>query len=119
PENDEGEPYYAISAGAEIAWGLCFLACGWFVAYLVWPFGQNGRNHQSNVRQAQPITTLHPGERWAVLAHAVAFGSAYVLGATNASFLLVLAVHHEVQYLYFTYAIARWPMSAHKQENQT
>ena len=48
---------------------------------------------------------------------AVAFGSAYVLGATNASFLLVLAVHHEVQYLYFTYAIARWPMAAHKQEN--
>ena len=52
-----------------------------------------------------------------MLAHAVAFGSAYVLGATNASFLLVLAVHHEVQYLYFTYAMARWPMAAHKQEN--
>ena len=44
-----------------------------------------------------------------VLAHAVAFGSAYVLGASNASFLLVLAVHHEVQYLYFTYAMARRP----------
>ena len=26
----------------------------------------------------------------------------YALGASNASFLLVLAVHHEVQYLYFT-----------------
>jgi hypothetical protein len=44
-----------------------------------------------------------------VLAHAVAFGSSYVFGATNASFLLVLAVHHEAQYLYFTYAMARRP----------
>ena len=42
-----------------------------------------------------------------ILAHAVAFGSGYVLGASNASFLLVLAVHHEVQYLYFTYAMSR------------
>jgi hypothetical protein len=117
PENYEGEPYYAISAGAEIAWGLGLLACGWVVAYLVWPIGQNGRNHQSNVRQAQPITTLHPGERWAVLAHAVAFGSAYVLGATNASFLLVLAVHHEVQYLYFTYAMARRSMPSRNRGN--
>jgi hypothetical protein len=37
----------------------------------------------------------------------VAFSSGYALGASNASFLLVLAVHHEVQYLYFTYAMAR------------
>jgi hypothetical protein len=50
---------------------------------------------------------VHPGEWWVVLAHAVAFGSSYALGASNASFLLVLAVHHEVQYLYFTYAMAR------------
>jgi hypothetical protein len=42
-----------------------------------------------------------------VLAHGVAFGSGYVLGASNASYLLVLAVHHEVQYLYFTYAMAK------------
>jgi hypothetical protein len=50
---------------------------------------------------------IHPGECWAVLAHVVAFGSGYVLGAANASFLLVLAVHHEVQYLYFAYAMSR------------
>jgi hypothetical protein len=37
----------------------------------------------------------------------VAFGSGYLLGASNVSFLLVLAVHHEVQYLYFAYAMAR------------
>ena len=40
-------------------------------------------------------------------AHALAFGSAYVLGAWSVSFILVLVVHHEVQYLYFTYAMAR------------
>ncbi len=50
---------------------------------------------------------VHPAERWLVLANAVAFGSAYVVGAWTASFVLVLAVHHEVQYLYFTYAVAR------------
>ncbi|MFI5224112.1 MAG: hypothetical protein ACHQX3_07725, partial [Nitrospirales bacterium] len=50
---------------------------------------------------------IHPGEWWVVLAHGVAFGSSYVLGASNVSFYLVLAVHHEVQYLYFTYAMAR------------
>src|SRR5262249_28620427 len=36
-----------------------------------------------------------------------AFGSAYVLGAWTVSFVLVLALHHEVQYLYFTYATVR------------
>ena len=50
---------------------------------------------------------IHPGERWLVLANALAFGSAYVLGAWSVSFILVLVVHHEVQYLYFTYAMAR------------
>jgi len=42
--------------------------------------------------------------------------SGYVLGASNASFLLVLAVHHEVQYLYFTYAIARRSGNLHGME---
>jgi hypothetical protein len=41
------------------------------------------------------------------VAHGAGFGSAYVLGAWTASFVLVLAIHHEVQYLYFTYALAR------------
>src|SRR5262249_36923385 len=39
--------------------------------------------------------------------NAFAFGSAYVLGAWSVSFILVLTVHHEVQYIYFTYAMAR------------
>jgi hypothetical protein len=42
-----------------------------------------------------------------VTAYALAFGSAYVLGAWSVSFIRVLVVHHEVQYLYFTYAMAR------------
>jgi hypothetical protein len=117
PEKYEGEPYYAVSARAEIAWGLGLIAFAWVVAYLVWTFRQTQRQRQAKSGQTQKIQILHPGERWVVLAHAVAFGSAYVLGATNASFLFVLAVHHEVQYLYFTYAMARWPMAAHKQEN--
>jgi hypothetical protein len=112
PENYEGEPYYAISLGAEIAWGLGLFAFSWVVAYFVWTSRQVQRQHQS-----QKIQTLHPAERWVVFAHAVAFGSAYVLGATNASFLLVLAVHHEVQYLYFTYAMARPPLLAGERQN--
>jgi len=50
---------------------------------------------------------IHPGEWWLVVANAVAFGSGYVLGARSMSFMLVLALHHEVQYLFFTYAMAR------------
>ena len=117
PEKYEGDPYYAIRAGTELTLGLSVIASVWVGVYLVWTLRQTQQQRQSNVGQTQKIQTLHPGERWVVLAHAVAFGSAYVLGATNASFLLVLVVHHEVQYLYFSYAMARWPMAAHKQEN--
>jgi hypothetical protein len=49
---------------------------------------------------------VHPAERWTVLAHAVAFGTAYFLGAWRASFIIVIAIHHEIQYLFFAYAIA-------------
>jgi hypothetical protein len=62
---------------------------------------------QQSTRWRNMGSRVHPGECWVVLAHAIAFGSSYALGASNASFLLVLAVHHEVQYLYFTYAMAR------------
>ena len=117
PHSYEGEAYYAIGAGAEITSGLGLLTVGWVIAYFVWTLRQTQQRPQSNLGQTQKIQTLHPAEHWVVLAHAVAFGSAYVFGATNASFLLVLVVHHEVQYLYFTYAIARWPMAGHQQEN--
>jgi hypothetical protein len=117
PENYEGDPYYPISIGAAVSWGLGLIAIGWVVAYLVWTSRQILRQHQAQLGQVQKIQTVHPAERWIVLAHAVAFGSAYVLGATNASFLLVLAVHHEVQYLYFTYAMARRPLLAGERQN--
>jgi hypothetical protein len=52
-------------------------------------------------------THLAPSDYEAKPYFALNFGSGYALGASNASFLLVLAVHHEVQYLYLTYAMAR------------
>src|SRR5262245_27080466 len=117
PENYEGEPYYAIRLGGDVSWGLGFIAVGWVVAYFIWTSRQIQRQRQSGLGQAQEIQAWHPAERWVVLAHAVAFGSAYVLGAMNASFLLLLAVHHEVQYLYFAYAMARRQLFSHGQEN--
>jgi hypothetical protein len=88
----EGEPFHGLSLAPGILWGLGAAAATSVVAYLRWTAGRAG---------------CHPAERWLVLANAAAFGSAYVLGAWTASFVLVLAVHHEVQYLYFTYAVAR------------
>jgi hypothetical protein len=89
----EGEEYVGLALEPEILWALGGLAVASVAAYLVWTAGRHGR--------------VHPGERWLVVANAVAFGSAYVLGAWAVSFLLVLVLHHEVQYLYFTYAMAR------------
>ena len=106
PLEYEGEPYFALDLGAEAA-AVAVIAAGlWLIAYFAWPLWRNRAErlmtapHHSGIR-------VHPGERWVVLAHAVAFGSAYALGASNASFLLVLAVHHEMQYLYFAYAMSR------------
>jgi hypothetical protein len=80
------------------------LAVAAYAAWALW-HSRGGRGDK------RPALWIHPGEWWIVLAHAAAFGSSYALGATNASFLLVLAVHHEIQYLYFTYAMARRPSS--------
>jgi hypothetical protein len=91
----EGEPFHGLSLGPEILWGLGAAAAAAVVAYLAWTIGRTA------------VAAVHPGERWLVLANTVAFGSAYVLGAWSVSFVLVLAVFHEVQYLYFTYAVAR------------
>ena len=106
PLEYEGQPYFALNLGAEVAAVAVFAAAGWVIAYFAWALWRNRADrlitapHNSGIR-------LHPGEGWVVLAHAVAFGSGYALGASNASFLLVLAVHHEVQYLYFAYAMSR------------
>jgi hypothetical protein len=68
------------------------------------------------VRQGQHQRLYRPRPQ---SAHDVAFGSGYVLGASNASFLLVLAVHHEVQYLYFTYAMARRAGNFHANQQRS
>ena len=110
PMEYEGELYFSPNFGVEMTSIAGVAATVWVMAYLAWTLGQN--------RGARPLqnvgSLVHPGEWWVVLAHAVAFGSGYVLGASNASFLLVLAVHHEVQYLYFTYAMARCPGAFHE-----
>jgi len=106
PLEYEGQPYFALNLGAEVAAVGIVAAAGWLIVYFAWALWRNRAErlmappHSSGIR-------VHPGEHWVVLAHAVAFGSGYVLGASNASFLLVLAVHHEVQYLYFAYAMSR------------
>jgi hypothetical protein len=106
PLEYEGKAYFAPSLGVEATSIVAIAAVGWVIAYLVWALCRNlkvrwlSAPHHSEAR-------VHPAECWVVLSHAVAFGSGYALGASNASFLLVLAVHHEVQYLYFAYAMSR------------
>lgn len=99
----DGQPYLALSFGAEITSIVSLAAALWVITYLIWIFRRSSGVRRINTLRSE----IHPGEWWVVVAHAVAFGSSYALGATNASFLLVLAVHHEIQYLYFTYAMAR------------
>jgi len=110
PVEYEGKAYFALSCGAEITSIAGLAAASWVIAYLAWTLW---RNRGERVISAAPNGLIHQGEWWVVLAHAVAFGSGYALGASNASFLLVLAVHHEVQYLYFTYALVRHRGSFH------
>jgi hypothetical protein len=111
PSEYEGEPYLALDFGAEITSIVGFAAAAWVIAYLTWTLWRN--RGERVISASQKVGLVHPGEWWVVLAHAVAFGSGYVLGASNVSFLLVLAVHHEVQYLYFTYAMARQSAGSH------
>ena len=88
--------------------GLGVVAAASIAVYLGWTIGRTAGNVEGpRAARGRPAAVVHLGERWLVLANAAAFGDAYVLGAWTASFILVLAVHHEVQYLYFTYALAR------------
>jgi hypothetical protein len=112
PLEYEGEPYLALGLGAEMTSIVGFAATLWVIAYLAWTL-RRSRGERPMFTPGNTLIQVHPGERWVVLAHAVAFGSGYVLGASNASFLLVLAVHHEVQYLYFAYAMTRRRHSFH------
>jgi hypothetical protein len=112
PTKYDGEPYVALNIGAEMTVAVGLAAAFWVIAYLIYSLRRNHGEHLTLTPGSAGIQ-LHPGEWWVVLAHAVAFGSSYALGASNASFLFVLAVHHEVQYLYFTYAMARRPENFH------
>jgi hypothetical protein len=105
PRTYEGDGYLALDLGARTTALASITAAVAVAAYLAYALWQNRGGRVD--AQGAPFRWLHPGEWWVVLAHAAAFGSSYALGATNASFLLVLAVHHEIQYLYFTYAMAR------------
>ena len=107
PAKYEGEPYVALSVGAEMTWTIGLAAVLWVITYFTWTTLRQRRVDRVRFTPDKTEIRIHPGEWWTVLAHGVAFGSGYVLGASNVSFLLVLAVHHEVQYLYFTYAMAR------------
>jgi hypothetical protein len=89
----EGDEYIGTGLEAPVLNALGVIASVCVAAYLAFAFRHRAR--------------VHPGERWLVTAQALSFGSAYVLGAWSVSFILVLVVHHEVQYLYFTYAMAR------------
>jgi hypothetical protein len=111
PADYEGKAYFALSCGAEITATAGLTAAVWVITYLAWTLWRNNRERVIPV--SQKVGLVHPGEWWVVLAHAVAFGSGYALGASNAAFLLVLAVHHEVQYLYFTYAMGRHSTGSH------
>jgi hypothetical protein len=109
PADYEGKPYLALSFGANTTSMIGSVAAAWVIVYLAWTLRRNGEHL---IAAFQGVgSPVHPGEWWVVLAHAAAFGSGYVLGASNASFLLVLAVHHEVQYLYFAYAMFRRPVN--------
>jgi hypothetical protein len=104
PTEYDGEPYIALNIGAGVTSIIGFVAAVWVIAYLIW-IGSPRRVFRSD--PGKLLNHVHPGEWWTVVAHAVAFGSGYVLGAASASYLLVLAVYHEVQYLSFTCAMAR------------
>jgi hypothetical protein len=89
----EGEEYAGLQIDPMALYVLGAVATACVIAYLAFAYRHRDR--------------IHPGERWLVTAQALSFGSAYVVGAWSVSFILVLVVHHEVQYLYFTYAMAR------------
>jgi len=98
----EGDEYIGLWLDDEILWFLGGLAVASVAVYLA-----------ATLRARAGV---HPGERWLVLANALAFGSAYVLGAWSVGFILVLALHHEIQYLYFAYAVARKPAGTGRSE---
>ena len=112
PTEYEGEPYLALTVGRQITWLVALAAVVWVTAYLAWMFWRKGGESVISTPQ-NTRRWVHSGEWWVVLAHAVALGGGYTLGASNGAFLMALGVQHEVQYLSFTYAMARRRRSFH------
>ena len=106
PVEYEGEPYLTVNPGVEATAIVAIAAAAWVMAYFLWTLRHSPCSRWSSGPR-NTRTQVHPGERWTVLAHSVAFGSGYLLGPVNASFLFVLTVHHEIQYLYFVFAVSR------------
>jgi hypothetical protein len=105
----EGEPFHQLALSPDVLWALAGVAGVGVVAYLALTIGRTAvsGSEPGGTTGSAPRAVIHPGERWLVLANVLGFGSAYVLGAWNSGFVLVLAIHHEVQYLFFAYAVAR------------
>jgi len=105
---DEGEEFWHLWVPPDMLWLLGMAAVASVLAYLGWTVGRTAAPEQMpRHSEGAAGVAVHPCERWLVLAHAVGFGTAYVFGAWTSSLVLVLAIHHEVQYLYFTYAVGR------------
>ena len=92
PEEYEGSPYHSLPISNEVAIAFGVLSLIWVSVYFSYIL-------------AQP--RVYREEFWVMLSHVLAFASAYVFGVWSAGFILVLAIHHEVQYMYFAYATAR------------
>jgi hypothetical protein len=112
PGEYDGESYLALNFGAEITLLIGIVAALWVIVYLAWMLRRSPCQRLESANERIELT-VHPGEWWEVLARAVAFGSGYVLGASNVSFLLVLAVHHEVPVFHLGHGPAhcRFPRS--------
>jgi hypothetical protein len=103
----EDEAFHGLALGPEVLWALAGGAAASVLAYVGWTMGRTTASDNGRGSVLDHAGVVHPGERWLVLTNALGFASAYVFGAWSASFILVLAIHHEVQYLYFAYAVAR------------
>lgn len=102
PGQYEGERYLALSTPEWLVWGLGGVALAAVLAYFTYAVPRMDSPTPENKGKV-----VHEAEVWLMLAHVVAFGSAYFLGAWNPTFIVVLALHHEISYLYFAYAMAR------------
>ena len=105
----EGEDFHHLTLPAEILWALGAVAAAGVVGVprLDERAGRgDGRPAPDGHRRTRRPLSTPPSAGWSWPTRWPSAARTCV-GAWAASFVLVLAVHHEVQYLYFTYAVAR------------